>query len=113
MVVDNTFQCSMAPPLGNPFCRPSTVEHWQSLLTLGRDISIDEALLLWMGTISWKQFIRTKPARFGIKTFALADACTGYLWNSIIFMRDDTMINQDLNFTYQATNIVMSLAKVY
>ena len=54
------------------------VERWQSLLTLGCDVSIDEALVLWKGRLSWKQFIRTKRARFDIKTFILADACTGY-----------------------------------
>ena len=54
------------------------VERWQSLLTLGRDVSIDEALVLWKGRLSWKQFIRTNRARFDIKTFILADACTGY-----------------------------------
>ena len=36
------------------------IERWQSLLILGRGISIDEALLLWKGRLSWKQFIRTK-----------------------------------------------------
>ena len=87
------------------------VEHWQSLLTLGRDVSIDEALLLWKGRLSWKQFIRTKRARFGIKTFVLADASTGYVWNSVIYTGDDTRINPDLNFTDNATNIVMSLAE--
>ena len=55
------------------------VERWQSLLTLGRDISVDEALLLWKGRLSWKQFIRTKRARFGIKSFVLADGSTGYV----------------------------------
>ena len=30
------------------------VERWHSLLTLGIDISIDEALLLWKGRLSWK-----------------------------------------------------------
>ena len=80
-------------------------------MTLGRDFSIDEALLLWRGRLSWKQFIRTKRARFSIRTFVLADACTGYVWNSVIFTGNDTRINPDSNFTYNATNIVMSLAE--
>ena len=80
-------------------------------MTLGRHVSIDETLLLWKERLSWKQFIRTKRARFGIKTFVLADACTGYVWNSVIYTGDDTRINPDLNFNYNATNIVMSLAE--
>ncbi|XP_049880152.1 piggyBac transposable element-derived protein 4-like [Pectinophora gossypiella] len=33
-----------------------------------REMSIDESLLLWKGRISWMQCIRSKAARFGIKT---------------------------------------------
>ena len=87
------------------------VERWQSLMTLGHDVSIDEALLLGKGRLSWKQFITTKRARFGIKTFVLADACTGYVWNSVIYTGDDTRINPDSNFTCNGTNIVMILAE--
>ena len=87
------------------------VERWQSLMTLGHDVSIDEALLLGKGRLSWKQFITTKRARFGIKTFFLADACTGYVWNSVIYKGDDTRINPDSNFTCNGTNIVMILAE--
>ena len=57
------------------------------------------------------QFIRTKRARFSIKTFVLPDACTGYIWNSVIYTRGDTRINPDSDFTYNATNFVMSLAE--
>ena len=67
------------------------VERWQSLLTLGRDILVDESLLLWKGRLRWKQFIRTKRARFGIKSFVLADASTGYVWNSILYSGDILM----------------------
>ncbi|XP_039751814.1 piggyBac transposable element-derived protein 4-like [Pararge aegeria] len=44
-----------------------------------RAISIDESLLLWKGRLSWIQCIRSKAARFGIKTYELCEAETGYL----------------------------------
>ena len=68
-------------------------------MTLGRDVSIDEALFLWKGRLSWKQFTRTKRARFGTKRLVLADASTVYGWNSVIYMGDNTRINPDLKFT--------------
>ena len=43
------------------------VERWQSLLTLEENVSVDETMLLWKGRLSWKQFIRTKRARFGFE----------------------------------------------
>ena len=43
-----------------------------------QDLSIDETLLLFKGRLSCKQFIRTKRARFGFKSFVLTDA-SGYM----------------------------------
>ena len=86
------------------------VDRWKSLLLLGRDISLDEALLLWKGRLSWKQFICTKRARLGLKSFVLADAKTGYVWNSIIYTGSDTDLSV-VGFSYSSTNIVMSLAE--
>jgi len=37
----------------------------------GRDLCVDESLLLFKGRLAFKQFIRTKRARFGIKIFEL------------------------------------------
>ena len=101
----------MTKYLKNPASEKLFSKIYFPLLTLGRGISIDEALLLWKGRLSWKQFIRTKRNIFGIKTFTLADACAGYDWNSRIYMGDGAMIKQDLNFTYHAKNIVTSLTE--
>ena len=87
------------------------VERWQSLLTLECNISVDEALLLWKGRLSWKQFIRTKRARFGIKSFVLAEASSGYVWNSIIYTGDDALLDRENSYQYQATKIVMTLTE--
>ena len=87
------------------------VERWQSLLTLEENISVDEALLLWIGRLIWKQFIRTVRARFGLKSFVLAEASSGYVWNSIIYTGDDTLVEEGNTYQYQATNIVMSLSE--
>lgn len=44
----------------------------------GQELSLDESLLLHKGNLSFKMFIRTKRARFGIKLFLLCDS-QGYL----------------------------------
>lgn len=46
---------------------------------------IDESLLLWKGHLSWVQCIRTKAARFGIKTYELCEAVNGYVLDIIIY----------------------------
>ena len=34
------------------------VERWQSLLSLECEVSVDEELLLGLGSVSWKQYIK-------------------------------------------------------
>ncbi|CAK1595554.1 unnamed protein product [Parnassius mnemosyne] len=47
---------------------------FRQLYTPERAISVDESLLLWKGRLSWVQYIRSKVARFGIKTYELCEA---------------------------------------
>ena len=40
----------------------------------GKNIAIDEALVLWKGRLGFRQFIKTKRARFGIKVFLMCNS---------------------------------------
>ena len=82
------------------------VSRFQNLFTPDRDISTDESLLLWKGRLSWKQYIPRKRSRFGLKSFVLCDAKTGYVWNSILYSDKDTDGIEDGNADYHATRIV-------
>jgi len=59
----------------------------RSVYTPGRDLCVDESLLLFKGRLAFKQFIKTKRARFGIKMF---DLCTkdGILLDVIVYTGD-------------------------
>ena len=87
------------------------MERWESRFTLEENISVDEAVLLWKGPLSWKQFIRTKRARFRLKSFVLAEVSSGYVWNSIIYKGNDTLVEEGNTYQYQETNIVISLCE--
>ena len=50
----------------------------------GRDLCVDESLLLFKGRLAFKQFIRTKRARFGIKLFELCTS-NGILLDFMIY----------------------------
>nr|XP_039264882.1 piggyBac transposable element-derived protein 4-like [Styela clava] len=52
---------------------------FQTCYTPGREISIDETLIPFKGRISFRQCIKTKRARFGIKVWVLAESATGYV----------------------------------
>lgn len=47
-------------------------------------LSLDETLLLHKGRLQFRMFIRTKRARFGIKTFMLCDK-SGYMLQSLVY----------------------------
>ena len=85
------------------------VDRFQLLLELERDISIDESLLLWKGRLGWKQYIPKKRARFGLKAFVLCEGSTGYVWNIILYTGADTLLDENIDFDYHATKVVMSL----
>ena len=44
------------------------------------NISIDETLSKWRGRLSFRQYIPSKAAKYGIKAFVLAEAATGYVY---------------------------------
>ena len=50
----------------------------------GTHIAIDEALVLWKGRLGFRQFIKLKRSRFGIKIFVMCNstkAWSGYCYN--------------------------------
>jgi hypothetical protein len=44
-------------------------------------LTVDEQLLAFRGRCAFKQYIPSKPAKYGIKVFALVDAKTSYTFN--------------------------------
>ena len=44
------------------------------------NIPIDETLDKWRGRVSFRQYITSKAAKYGITAFVLAEAATGYIY---------------------------------
>lgn len=47
--------------------------NFERAYNLYENISIDEGMIPWRGRLSFRQFIASKPIRFGIKVWVLAD----------------------------------------
>ncbi len=43
------------------------------------EVSVDEAMIPFKGRLSFKQYMKDKPTKWGIKVFVLADALNGYI----------------------------------
>lgn len=70
------------------------IDHLQSkfsaALTPGKNLCIDESLLLWKGRLRFKQYIPLKRNRFSIKFFELVDCDTGFILDFIVYTGADT-----------------------
>jgi len=61
--------------------------HWK----LGQFVSLDESMTAYKGRSSYKQYIRSKPIRWGFKFFCLADPMSGYFKEFLLYTGKTTV----------------------
>ncbi|CAG5059128.1 unnamed protein product [Parnassius apollo] len=85
------------------------------MYTPSQYLSLDESLLLWKGRLSWRQCIRTKAARFGIKSFELCEAETGYLLQYRLYTGKNTAMypGPSHGFNDKTAKVVLQLMEGY
>ena len=61
-----------------------------------------EAIKKFKGRCSFKQYIKSKPVRWGLKIFCICCSLTGYLWNACIYVgrNDDEVQVKDIGATH-------------
>lgn len=75
---------------------------------------IDESLILFKGRLVFKQYIKTKRHRFGIKLFVLCDCETGFILDFIVYVGKETDIDTETNPLLGITGaVVMKLMTPY
>ena len=88
-------------------------ELFQAVMEPGRDIAIDESLMLWKGRLVFKQYIPLKRARFGIKSFLLCDS-SGYTYRFRVYAgRDKNTVALDDNLPAAAATLGRSGKEVF
>lgn len=88
-------------------------DYFKAGLVPFQNLVIDESLVLWKGRLSFKQFIKTKRHRFGIKLFVLCDVETDYILDFIIYTGAETnLLPCDKNIGISGT-VVMTLMEPY
>lgn len=75
----------------------------------GKNLSLDEAMVLWRGRLSFRQYIKNKRHKYGIKLYEL---CThdGFILNILVYTGKGTIVHQDKGHTYE---VVMRLMEKY
>lgn len=84
-------------------------EKFKNLYTPMRDVTIDESLLLFKGRLGWIQYIPLKRARFGIKTYMLCEAKSGYICSCIIYTGKGTILDKKYKDLPMSSQVVMTL----
>lgn len=84
-------------------------DRFRSVYTPDCDVSIDESLMMWKGRLAWKVFIPSKRARFGIKSFELCEAKSGYVWNFLIYVGKETIFDESLKDEAYGSKVVLEL----
>lgn len=78
----------------------------------GTHLTIDEQLMEFHGRVNFKQYIASKPGKFGIKIFLVCDAVTGYALNMLIYAGGKTLTEEERNgFDSFAHALVSKLTK--
>jgi len=71
----------------------------------GMNVSIDERMVRNKGRYSFRQYIRDKPTKWGMKLWVLADSKTGYTYNFDVYLGK----TEERSSNGLAYNVVMNL----
>ena len=79
------------------------------------NLSVDETMVGFRGRFGAKQYMPSKPTKYGIKAFTMADSEHGYMLNVLVYTGKDTLEEADEEFANlpQPGRIVMYLTKPY
>jgi len=55
-----------------------------------KNLSIDEGMIAFKGRLSFHQYMSTKPTKYGIKVWIVADSSNGYVSNFSVYHRQET-----------------------
>jgi hypothetical protein len=75
-----------------------------------QDLVIDESMVLFKGRLLFKQYIKTKRHKFGIKLYVLCDYETGYVLDFLVYTGAQMEMESKLGVS---DGIVATLMKPY
>ena len=91
------------------------IPNFQKAFTPGRCLSADETMVGFNGRFAPKQYMPSKPTKYGIKAFTLADSTHGYVLNCLVYTGADTLQGSSPSYFSlpQPARIVMHLLEPY
>nr|XP_033472352.1 piggyBac transposable element-derived protein 4-like [Epinephelus lanceolatus]XP_033472354.1 piggyBac transposable element-derived protein 4-like [Epinephelus lanceolatus] len=85
---------------------------WSTRLPLlfnpGRDVCVDEQLVPFRGRCSFRQYIPSKPAKYGLKVWVVCDVETSYAWRMQVYTGRSPGAEREVN---QGMRVVLELTE--
>ena len=73
-----------------------------------KQVTIDEAMIPFKGRLSFKQYMKDKPVKWGIKVFVLSDAHNGYVYRLQVYTGKDLNTVSDVGLCSKVVLDLMS-----
>lgn len=80
---------------------------FQNYIRNAENVTVDEQLVAFRGRCPFKQYIPSKPAKYGIKIWTLCDSKTSYVWKLQIYTGKDPGLKAEKN---QGMRVVCDLS---
>ena len=78
---------------------------WRTYYEIKSHLAIDEAMIKFDGRLAFKQYMKQKPTKWGIKAFLMCDSMTGYCYKlNIYYGKDDEKLDEKLT---KSENIIL------
>ena len=82
--------------------------NFRDAYTPGPHMTVDEQLVCFRGRCPFRQYIPSKPGKYGIKVWAICEANTSYAWKMQVYTGKDPTIGREVN---QGARVVKDLVK--
>uniref|UniRef100_A0A2A4IYX2 PiggyBac transposable element-derived protein domain-containing protein n=1 Tax=Heliothis virescens TaxID=7102 RepID=A0A2A4IYX2_HELVI len=86
--------------------------NFRKIYNAGEELSLDESLLLFRGRLTYRQYIKSKKARYGIKFFELTTS-DGYVLNAKMYSGKKNTEQDMGESTSKTEKVVMRLMRPY
>nr|XP_022900609.1 piggyBac transposable element-derived protein 4-like [Onthophagus taurus] len=89
-------------------------ENFQKQFYPFENLVVDESMVLFKGRLSFKQYIKTKRHRFGMKLYVLCECETGMVLDFVVYVGNDTkQFVEEIKGLGSSGYVVVSLMKPY
>lgn len=104
IAIASTSVCDKLAPIRNVYERWN--KNLKAVFTPGKNVTVDEQLVPFRGRCPFRQYIPSKPAKYGIKIWVLCDSSNWYAYNTQIYVGRDRNTAPERN---QGRRVVMDL----